>query len=299
MTTAETAIPQSAATGRLLVLIAALLWSLSGVVAKGLAPLSGAEIAFYRSLFAGLALLPFVNRSRWIFRPAMIPLTLIFGAMVGLYLSSLARTTAANAILLQYSATFWTVPLGLIFLGEKPARQDRLPIALATLGILAIVVFGHDGSRKEGVGVLYGLASGLGYATIVVGMRAFRDLDPTWLSAVNNLGGALALGAMTWVLVGPIHTPSLRQTIVLIAFGVIQMAIPYALFARGLRSIGSAEATLITLLEPLLMPVWVYLAHHERPALPTLIGGGFLLAGVAVRYLPGFSPKRVEHEPGE
>src|SRR3954449_6582339 len=90
--------------GRLLIVGAAVLWSLGGVVAKGLKPLDGVTIAFYRSLFAGLALLPFIPRSRWVFRPVMLPVVIIFGAMVGLFLSSMARTTAANAILLQCTA---------------------------------------------------------------------------------------------------------------------------------------------------------------------------------------------------
>ena len=64
------------------------------------------------------------------------------------------------------------------------------------------------------------------------------------------------------------------------------MAIPYALFARGLRTIGAAEAGLISLLEPVLNPIWVALVHGETPATPTMIGGAILLTGVAIRYVP-------------
>lgn len=298
--------PAQATQGRLLLLATAVLWSLSGVVAKSLAPLSGAEIAFYRSLFAGLALLPFVPRSRWIFRPVMVPMTLIFGVMVGLYLSSMARTTAANSILLQYSATFWTVPLAMFFLKEKPDRRDRLPIALATVGIAIIVVLGRNGTRGEGLGIGFGLASGFGYAAVIVCMRGLRDLDSAWVSAVNNLGGAITLGVLTWALVGPIQVPSRGQIGVLIVFGIVQMAIPYALFARGLKTVGPAEASLITLIEPLLATLWVFLVHKERPAPATLVGGVFLLAGVLARYLPKGSvaatddlPQRVEDEARE
>ena len=67
------------------------------------------------------------------------------------------------------------------------------------------------------------------------------------------------------------------------------MAIPYALFARGLREIGAPEAGLIGLVEPILNPIWVVLFVHERPAGPTVIGGLFLLAGLAYRYWPARS----------
>ena len=292
--TSEILDPREAARGRLLVAVAAVMWSLSGVFARGLSPLTGAEIAFYRSLFAGLALLPFVPPSRWRFRPAMVPLVAIFGAMVGAYLIAITRTSAANAILLQYSATFWTVPLGLILLKERPDRRDRVPIALATLGIVLLVAFGRNGTPGEGLGIVSGLASGLGYATVIVGMRLLRDLDPAWLSAASNLGGALFLGALTWMIAGPIHPPTGRQAIVLILFGVVQMAIPYALFARGLKTIGAAEAGLLTLLEPVLMPFWVFLVHGEVPASATIAGGLLLIAGVAVRYRPRPAAKLTE-----
>jgi drug/metabolite transporter (DMT)-like permease len=72
--------------------------------------------------------------------------------------------------------------------------------------------------------------------------------------------------------------------VVLAAFGFFQMGLPYLFFARGLRSISSQEATGIGLLEPILLPIWVYLAWHEMPAEWTLIGGGLILAGLVLRY---------------
>ena len=64
--------------------------------------------------------------------------------------------------------------------------------------------------------------------------------------------------------------PTGTQLGVLVAFGVIQMAIPYALFARGLRAVGAPEAGLIALAEPILNPLWVGLAQGERPAPATM-----------------------------
>ena len=81
------------------ILAAGVLWSLSGVITKSL-PLDPLTIAFYRGLFAGLALLPLVPPRRWVFRPVMIPLGLVFGAMTACYLGAVKMTTAANAIYL-------------------------------------------------------------------------------------------------------------------------------------------------------------------------------------------------------
>src|SRR5580700_8442740 len=107
--------------GRLSVLAAAVLWSTGGVVSKSL-DLDSLTIAFYRGLFAGLAILPFVPRRSWVFRPALVPLGAAFGVMVGCFLGAVKITTSANAIFLQCTSTLWVVPLSAIFLHERPDR---------------------------------------------------------------------------------------------------------------------------------------------------------------------------------
>jgi drug/metabolite transporter (DMT)-like permease len=229
----------------------------------------------------------------------MLPLGLIFGAMTGCYLGAVKMTTAANAIYLQYTATFWVVPLGVIVLGERPDRRAEVGIALAMLGIAVIVGWGYDGRPEEWKGIALGLASGLGFAAIATGMRGLRELGPIWLSAVLNLFGAVSLGL--WILLSgrPIGLPTVPQGFALLAFGVIQMALPYVLFARGLREIGTAEAGLIALIEPIINPIWVVIFVGERPTLPTLAGGLLLLSGVAYRYWPvRLSRGRAAGEPG-
>ena len=275
----------STARGRRDVLIVAMLWSVGGVGAKWLT-LDPLSIAFYRGLFAGLALVPFVPRSRRVIRPLMIPLGVCFGVMTALYMASIKRTTAANAILLQNTATFWVVPLGVMFLRERPDRRALAGILLATCGIAAIVAFGRDGRPGEWLGIVYGLASGLGYAVVVVALRGLRDLDPTWLSSFNNLAGAVVMSVFLLAYRGSIVIPGGVETLVLVGLGVFQMAISYRLFARGLRVVGAAEAGLLGLVEPVLNPIWVWLVVHERPTRATMLGGALLLAGVAVRYWP-------------
>ncbi len=282
--------------GRRCVLAAALLWSLSGAITKSL-DLGPPTIAFYRSLFAGLALWPFVPRGRRVVRQGMVPLGLVFGAMIGLYIGAIKATTAANAIFLQCTSTLWLVPASLLFLGERPDRRSLLGIGLAGVGMVAIVFHGGDGRPDEGRGIALALASGLAYASVVILLRILREVDPIWLSVVGNLGGALVLGAWMLATGGSFRIPGTGSLLVLVGFGIVQMAIPYALFARGLRAIGAPEAGLIGLLEPVLNPIWVVLVVGERPATPTLIGGLFLLAGIACRYAPSPSPREIEGQP--
>jgi drug/metabolite transporter (DMT)-like permease len=248
--------------------------------------MDGPSIAFYRGLFAGLALLPLVPPRRWAFRPSMVPLGVAFGAMTGLYLAAIKMTTAANAIYLQYTATLWVIPLGMAFLGERPGRRALAGVGLAMVGIAIIVARGYDGRPDEWKGVVLGLASGVSFAVIATGMRGLREHDPMWLSVVYNLMGTLTLGAWLMLAGRGVAVPTAGQAAFLAVFGIVQMAIPYVLFARGLRDIGAAEAALIALVEPILAPIWVALALGEIPTVPTMIGGLFLLLGILCRYAP-------------
>jgi DME family drug/metabolite transporter len=271
--------------GGLLIVLAAVFWSISGVAAKSI-DLPPEAIAFYRSLFAGLALFPFVPRSRMVFRPMMFPMFVIFGAMCGTFLAAVKLTTAANAILLQCTASFWVIPIAWFAMRERPDRQAVWGILVAMAGIVTIVGFGEDRRPGESVGIYLGLASGLAYACVVVGLRFLRGMDPTWLSAVNNFGGAVVLGIWITLFGGGIPIPDAWTLLALAGFGIVQMAIPYALFARGLQRVGAAEAGLLGLLEPILNPTWVFLLVGEAPDDATKIGGAILLAGLALRFAP-------------
>ncbi|MEW4570518.1 EamA family transporter [Tautonia sp. JC769] len=283
--------------GRRCILAAAVLWSLSGVFTKSLTGLDGGTIAVYRGLFAGLALLPLVRPAKMRFQKPMIPLVVTFAAMTGLFLGAMKATTAANTIFLQYSSALWAVPLSMVFLREWPDRRSLWCIAVAAFGIVLIVVRGGGGGENDSLGIAMALGSGVAYAGVAVGLRSLRGLDPMWLSSVNNLGGALVLGLFLLLVSGSIPLPTWPQAGALLLFGIVQMAIPYVLFARGLRDVPAPEAGLLALVEPLLNPLWVLIFINEWPKDATLIGGAFLLAGVALRYIPLKRPRPVSITP--
>lgn len=280
------------ASGRLLVALAAVMWSSSGLFAKATVfadwPLEqrGLLLAFWRALFAGTLLLPAVRRPRW--HPMLIPLCLSFAAMNVTYLSAMTLTTAANAIWLQSTAPWWVFLVGVCILREPFARSERVPLVVGAIGMAVILAFELQGQARAGV--VCGLVSGGTYAGVVMCLRALRDVDTVWIVAVALLFTAAVL--FPYVVYTGIW-PSSRQLPVLAGFGLLQMALPYVLFARGLRGVSSQEATVIGLLEPILLPLWVYLAWSETPARWTLIGAGLILLGLLLRYGPALRRPRV------
>lgn len=269
--------------GRLLIALAALLWSSSGLFAKAQlfddwpTPSRGLLLAFWRASFAGLFLAPFVRQARWNTRLA--PMVICFTLMNATYLSAMTFTTAANAIWLQSTAPLWIFAAGLLLGREALNPHDLAPLVCGALGIALILAYELGGQAQ--MGTLFGLMSGACYAGVVISLRGLRAENAIWIVALNHLVAAAVLSIYA---VYANQWPSLEQLAVLAAFGVLQMGLPYVLFARGLKLIGSQEASLITLLEPVLMPVWVYLAWGEQPAWWTLVGGGLILAGLVVRY---------------
>jgi len=142
---------------------------------------------------------------------------------------------------------------------------------------------GRKETAKSGIRpVLYGIASGVFYAGVVLSLRQLRDFDSAWLVGLNHLGTAVILGPLVFRS-GPWPADPFQWT-VLAAFGMFQMGLPYVLFARGLREIPGHEASGIGLLEPLLMPLWVLVAWGIRPAWWTIAGGGFILCGLLFKY---------------
>lgn len=270
--------------GRLWVLAAALLWSTGGLFAKapvfGDWPLEvrGPLFAFWRAFFAAAVLLPVVRRPRW--KRSLVPLTLVFTAMNVTYLVALTRTTAANAIWLQATAPWWVFVIAVLLLREPVVRRDLVPLTFGVLGVGMILFYEVQGQAQAGV--FCGLASGVGYAAVILFMRQLRRENSAWLVALSHAVAAAVL--LPWVLyVG--HCPSPAQLAVLAAFGAVQMGIPYTLVIRGLRSISSQEAMAIGLIEPVLMPLWVFLVWGEVPAWWTVVGAGLILVGLVLRYV--------------
>lgn len=283
--------------GRFCVVLAAVLWSLSGAFTKLLTQptglglhepaVPGLLIAFYRVLFAGLVLVPTLRRCDLSFRPGMLLMVASFAAMNGLYVRAMAEGSAANAVLLQYTAPMWMYGASVWLLGEPADRRGTIALGVGLCGIAVIVAGGWQATQLPVIALALG--SGLAYAGVLIGLRVLRAASSRWLTVLNHLGGALALVPFV-LLADTVLTP--RQLAFLALFGVVQMALPYWLVARGLRVVSPQEAGAITLLEPLLNPVWAYLVSPatETPGWPTFAGGTLILGALAWRYWPRARP---------
>ncbi len=262
-----------------LLLVAAACWSLAGVLFKyvewpGLAASAG------RGLIAGVFLLAVSWRSlRFTWTRLQLGAALAYAVCTVLFTLANKLTTAANAILLQYTAPVWIALLGTWVLGERPVRADWYTIA-AVLGGLGL--FFYDGLRlNQLLGVTVALASGLGFAVMTLLMRKQKDASPLESIILGNFLGVLV--GLPALASAPPLPPSGWMALTLL--GVVQLGLAYLLYARAIRHVTALEAVLIPVLEPILNPLWVMLTVGERPSRLALVGGAIVLGSVTLRAL--------------
>lgn len=270
--------------GILLLAGAALAWSTGGLLIKSIA-IDGLPLAGLRSL---IALLPIwlylryglrdaagLRPSAGITRPIVLG-SIAYAGTVILFVMATRQTTAANAILLQYTAPVWVALLSPLVLRESASRIDVAAIGVTLLGMTLFFV--DDVSTSARLGDLYGLLSGVFFAGCIMALRYGRSGAGGWMVFYGNLLAAL-LGLP--FLIG-VSIPS-SEVLPLIALGVGQLGLGYILFMRGIRSVHAVEGALIPVIEPVLNPLWVLLALGERPSSWGVAGGIIVLTAVAVR----------------
>ncbi len=287
----------SAQFGIVLVFLAALMWSLNGalikIVSEGGNGPNGVTIAFYRSLFAGLFLLP-MARGKWrtlargaepgrlgwramIPRPAAAWCVVFFTLMTAFFVVANTMTEAGNVIVLQYTSTFWVFGLSPMILKEKPRRSDLWILGLAFFGV--VIVFAGD-ARADLAGLVVALASGLFYALLTIMIRQLRNSDSAAVTVFNNLGSALLL--LPVVIFAGSLALSIRSLLLLILMGVVQFGLPYYLYTLGLARVPAYQAALITMLEPVLVPIWAFLTVGETMPRMTMIGGSVIFLALVL-----------------
>jgi drug/metabolite transporter (DMT)-like permease len=272
-------------TGILLLISAALCWSLGGVLIKWV-QWNPMAIAGMRSFIAAIVVFAAFPRMRMTITATTLWGAVAYAGVMITFVAATKLTTAANAILLQYTAPAWVALFGTWFLKERTKRSDWLIIILVMAGM---ALFFLDELTLAGRwGNIIALISGFFFAWVILVTRKQRD-GSSVLSVVlgNILAGLIGLPFMFGT------APDAKGWVGLLILGVIQMGMAYVFLVKGLRYVPALEASLILLIEPVLNPVWVLLTLGERPGLLSVLGGVVILGSVTLRaLLPYFKEKK-------
>jgi len=275
--------------GVFLVLLATVGWSLAGLFVRLLPGLNGWQINCWRglslSVFLFLYLIAAYGRNwQWRFRVvptvAMIAGAGFFALGSTLYVTSLTLTSTANVACIGAMAPLFVAAASRLFLAERPHAVTWIAAFLALFGVILIFQDGLD--RGNWLGSVVAIAVAVCFAGQTVTLRRWRNLDMMPAICIGGLVAFLAAG-----LFGGGFAVPLSHIAVLALMGLVQLAIPLILFARGARHVQAATLSLIALLDAVLNPFWSWLGVGEIPTFGALIGGSIILAAVALSVIAG------------
>ena len=277
----------TAATARLQVLAAALLFSTGGAGIK-VAAFSGLQVSALRSGIAAIALLIFL-RGRIVLSLHVALAAIVYAATLTLFVLSTKLTTAANAIFLQATAPLYLLLLSPLLLGEHFKRRDMIYLVAVAIGMFSCFTGRPDATvtAPDPVrGNLLGVLCGVVWALTLVALRYVeRDHSHPGLGmsavALGNVFASIA--AMPFAL--PLPVASTGEWMTIVYLGVCQIGLAYLCLTAGIRHLQALEVSLLLLVEPALNPVWTWILRGESPGTWTMVGGGIILTATALRSL--------------
>ncbi len=258
-------------------ILTAILWSLGGVLIKSVRwnPIA---IAGARSAISSLVILAYIRRPRFTWSLAQILATIFYAGTVILFVTANKLTTAANAILLQYGAPIYVAILGAIILKERTILADWITIGLVIFGMF---LFFLDELKPGNLfGNIIAILSGVAFALYIIFMRKQKDESPIESTLLGNI--LTAMIGLPFILSSSPETRSSWIGIVLL--GTVQLGLSYILYSIAIKDVTALEAILIPIIEPILNPIWVFLAIGEAPGRFAFIGGTIILLSVTLRY---------------
>jgi len=279
--------------GQIAVALAAVVWSTAGVLQRQLSVGIAMQVAG-RALFASLAVAVYVavaERGRVIeacrsVGGAGIGFAACLAVSSGAFIVALNHATVAQVLFIQAIAPVVAALLGRRVLNEALSVRTVVALAVALLGVgVMIGAPGAGNALGDGLSVLMAL----GFAVAIVIARHRRDVSMAPATGLAQL--------MLLVIAAPLALaggggPGVANVLWLALFGAGQIGVGLILLTIGARLIPAAQVALISLLEVVLGPFWVWLAVGERPGLATVIGGAIIVAAVVLQAREPTAPRR-------
>jgi drug/metabolite transporter (DMT)-like permease len=268
--------------GQIYVALAAIAWSTAGVLQRQLT-LDTATQVFGRAAFAGVGLLAYVavverGRVAQAFRSIGLPgiaVALCVATASGSFIAALNHTSVARVLFVMALAPVLAALLARVTLGEEITQRTLLAMALALVGVT--VMLGAPGEGSLAGDALSFLAV-TAFALMIVITRWRQDVS---MAPATCLAQVILVAAFL-----PLASPgeiSGDDVFWLAALGIGQIGLGFALLTVGARLIPAAQVGLITLLEVVLGPLWVWLALDERPSTLTLVGGAIVITAIIIQ----------------
>ena len=263
--------------GPLYIIIAAVFWSFGGLLGK-LIPWSGLTIAALRGIIAAVTIGLYRRSFSFKLNKPILLAGISLTITTILFMIANKMTSAANAIVLQYSSPVFIILLTLIIYKQKPKKRDMFAIFGVLVGIS--IFFLDQFKSGNYIGDLIALGSGLSFAAVFFANKLpnASPIDATYL------GNLLSLFILPFVFFDQkfLMNQSSLTWLYITLMGVFQLGFGYIFFSLGIKHTAATTSSIIATLEPILNPIWVFVFIGEVPSLLALVGGVIVLITVSI-----------------
>lgn len=272
-------------TGTFFVLLSAICFSLGGVLIK-LIPWSSVTIQGMRSVFSSLVIIGFMmlRRQRFVWNRTVLLGAAFNTVMAFTFVAATKLTTAANAIVLQFTEPIFVILLLWLLYRKKPGKDAIIACVVVFVGILCFFFESLDAGAL--LGNLLAIFSGLTYALVML-MKGFKGADFESSLLISNVISMLV--GIPFCIKEP--DQSLQVWVFMLLLGVFQFGFSYVFLSKGLDYVSPVTASLTSAIEPILNPVLVALFCGETIGMMGMLGAA-LVVGASAAYNVGQAMKK-------
>lgn len=262
--------------GILAVFVTAILWSSGGLLIK-LISLNAMQLSFFRCLIAAIVFAIIFRKRLLVVNGFTFLNAGFYAAVLTTFVIATKTTTAANAIFLQSTAPIYVLIFEPIINKTKLEKINAITIAICFLGM--IFFFLGELSPGHLIGNIVALFAGLCFAAFFLGMRK----NGSEYQQSSIFYGNILVSLICIPFLFDMKPLSFNDLWMVTFLGVFQIALAYALFSYGLKRILAVEASIISMFEPVLNPVWVLIGFGEVPSFYAMIGGAIIIITILTR----------------
>jgi drug/metabolite transporter (DMT)-like permease len=237
------------------------------------------QLSFFRCAVAAVVFALLFRKRILKLNPLAILNSLAYAAVLILFVIATKTTTAANAIFLQSTAPIYVLIFEPLLTKTKWERINIITIAVCFVGM--ILFFMGDLTPGDIRGNIAALLAGVAFAAFFLGMK---KNDPHYGESSIFYGNVI-VALICIPFITDMNSISLQDFVMVSFLGVFQIAFAYALFSYGLKRIIAVEASIISMFEPVLNPIWVFMGYGEVPSFYAIIGGIIIISAITVRTL--------------
>ncbi len=267
----------------LMLVTSALIFSTGALFVRGLNDGHAWTIVFWRSLAAcGSIALLIVWRERTnplraviaMGRPGWLVAVAFAASSIGM-VTALSRTSVAIVLVIFALSPLASAVMAWILTGERVAAYTWAAIAVTVAGVAFMVSGQTEGGAASGALIALVIPLAFGYGTVEIRRSKHIAMAPAML-----LAAVIAL-VISIPFANPLDVDR-HDLILLLVFGFAQLGIGLAIFSIGAAGAPATDVALISMLEPIMGPIWVWVFMSEYPGVPALIGGSAVFIALAV-----------------